>query len=94
VKPGLVRAVEYEIIASAQATSMGLTLSKLRNELGGLSQLGLFRCVDHQSRKITVIGDARHIKWLIANGQAADPQGLALNQQMFPVMLSGWPSSK
>jgi hypothetical protein len=94
VKPGLVRAVEYEIIASAQATSMGLTLSKLRNELGGLSQLGLFRCVDHQSRKITVIGDARHIKWLIANGQAADPQGLALNQQMFPVMLPGWPSSK
>jgi hypothetical protein len=94
VKPGSVRAVEYEIIGSAQASTMGLTLSKLSNELGGLSQLGLFRCVDHQSRKLTVIGDARHIQWLIDNGQAADPEGLALNRQMFPVVMPGWPSSK
>ena len=94
VKPGLVRAVEYEILASGQATTMGLTLSKWRNELAGLGQLGLFRCVDHQSRKLTVIGDARHIQWLIANGQAADPAGLALDKQLFPVVMPGWPSSK
>lgn len=94
MQPGSVRAVEYEILSSNRAVSLGLTPGRLRNELGGLAQLGVLRCVDHQSRKITVIGDARHIKWLIANGQAADPQGLALNQQMFPVMLPGWPSSK
>jgi hypothetical protein len=94
VQPGSVRAVEYEILSSNQADSIGLTPSKLRNELGGLSQLGVLRCVDHQSRKLTVIGDARHVRKLIANGQASDPDGLNLNKQVFPVVMAGWRTSK
>jgi hypothetical protein len=94
VQPGSVRAVEYEILSSNQADSIGLTASKLRNELGGLSQLGVLRCVDHQSRKLTVIGDARHVRKLIANGQASDPDGLNLNKQVFPVVMAGWRTSK
>src|ERR1700675_4795744 len=86
VQPGSVRAVEYEILSSNQAASTGLTPSRLRNELAGLSQLGVLRCVDHQFRKLTVIGDARHIRKLIATGQASDPDGLNLNKQVFPVV--------
>ena len=93
MQPGSVRAVEYEILSSNQADSIGLTPSKLRNELGGLSQLGVLRCVDHQSRKLTVIGDARHVRKLIANGQASDPDGLNLNKQVFPVVMAGWRTS-
>jgi hypothetical protein len=94
VQPGSIRAVEYEILSSNQAASIGLTPSTLRNELGGLSQLGVLRCVDHQSRKVTVIGDARHVRKLIANGQASNPDGLDLNRQLFPVVMTGWKSSR
>jgi hypothetical protein len=84
MQPGSIRAVENEILSSNQAASMGLAPSTLRNELGGLSKLGLLRCVDHQSRKLTVIGDARYVQKLIANGQASNPVGLNLNEQPFP----------
>ena len=94
MQPGSVRAVEYEILSSNQAASLGLIPSRLRNELGGLSQLGVLRCVDHQSRKVTVIGDARHVRKLIANGQASNPDGLDLNRQLFPVVMTGWKSSR
>ena len=94
MQPGSVRAVEYEVLSSNQADSIGLTPSKLRNELGGLSQLGVLRCVDHQSRKLTVIGDARHVQKLIADGQAGNPDGLDLNEQVFPVVMTGWKSSQ
>ena len=94
MQPGSVRAVEYEILSSNQADSIGVTPSKLRNELDGLPQLGVLRCVDHQSRKLTVIGDARHVRKLIANGQASDPDGLNLNKQVFPLVMAGWLTSK
>jgi hypothetical protein len=94
VQPGSIRAVEYEILASDQAGSIGLTPSRLRDELGGPSQLGVLRCVDHQSRKLTVIGDARHVQKLIADGQASNPDGLDLNEQVFPVVMTGWKSSR
>jgi hypothetical protein len=94
MQPGSVRAVEYEILSSNRAVSLGLTPGRLRNELGGLAQLGVLRCVDHQSRKITVIGDARQVRKLIANGQASNPDGLNLNRQLFPVVMTGWKSSR
>jgi hypothetical protein len=94
VQPGSVRAVEYEILLSNQAASIGLTPSTLRIELGGLSQLGVLRCVDHQSRRLTVIGDAWHVQKLFANGQASNPVGLNLNEQPFPVVMTGRNSSR
>jgi hypothetical protein len=62
MQPGSIRAVEYEILSSNQAASIGSTPSTLRNELGGLPKLGVLICVDYQSRKLTVIGDARHVQ--------------------------------
>ena len=89
MQPGSIRAVEYEILSSNQAAGIGSTPRTLTNGLGGLSKLGALRCVDHQSRKITVIGDARHVQKLIANGHAGNPVGLNLNEQPFPVVLTG-----
>jgi hypothetical protein len=94
VQPGSIRAVEYEILSSDQAASIGLTPRRLRDELGGLSQLGVLRCIDHQSRKLTVICDARHVQKLIADGQAGNPDGPDLNEQVFPVGMTGWKSSQ
>jgi hypothetical protein len=94
VQPGSIRAVEYEILSSDQAASIGLTPSRLRDELGGLSQLGVLRCIDHQSRMLTVIGDALHVQKLVADGQATNPVGLNLNEQRFPMVMTGWKSSR
>jgi hypothetical protein len=94
LQPGSIRPVEYEMLSSDQAASFGLTSSRLRDELGGLSQLGVLRCVDHQSRKLTVIGDAQHVRKLIADGPASNADGLDLNEQDFPVVMTGWKSSQ
>jgi hypothetical protein len=94
VHPGSVRAVEYEIVSN-QADIFGLTTGTLKNELRGLSELGVMPCVDDQSRKLTVIGDAKHVRrTLIANGMACDPDGMELTRQVFPVVLAGWQKSK
>ena len=93
MQPGSVRAVEYEIVGSAQATSLGLTPSKLRDELGGCSQLGVLRCADQETRELAVIRDARYARKLIANGQASDPDGLNVNEQV-SVVMAGWKSAK
>lgn len=93
MQPGSVRAVGYEIVSN-QADIFGLTTGTLKNELRGLSELGVMRCVDDQSRKLTVIGDAKHVRTLIANGMACDPDGMELTRQVFPVVLAGWQKSK
>jgi hypothetical protein len=93
VQPGSVRAVEYEIVSN-QADIFGLSKGTLKNELAGLSELGVMRCVDAQSRKLTVIGDAKHVRKLIANGMACNPDGMELTRQVFPVVLPGWQKSK
>jgi hypothetical protein len=46
--------------------------------------------VDHQGRKLTVVGDGQKVKTLLANGQASDPDGMSLTSQVFPVILPGW----
>lgn len=49
------------------------------------------RCVDHQSgRKVTVIGQAGHVRTLVASGKASDPDGMALKDDPFPVVVNGW----
>jgi len=52
------------------------------------------RCVYDQSRKLTVIGDAKHVRKLIANGMACDPDGMELTRHVLPVVLHGWQKSK
>jgi hypothetical protein len=93
VQPGSIRPVEYEIVPSHQAASLGVTGSRLRDDLGAPPQIGVLRCVDHQSRKLTVVGDARYVRRLIASGQASNPDGLDLNRELFPVVMTGWKSS-
>jgi hypothetical protein len=94
VQPGSIRAVENGILSSDLAASIGLIPSRLRDELGGLSQLGMLRCIDHLSRKRTVIGDARPVQKLITNGPASNPVGLNLNEQVFHVVMTCWKSSQ
>ena len=93
MQPGSVRAVEYEIVSN-QADIFGLSKGTLKNELAGLSELGVMRCVDDQSRKLTVIGDAKHVRKLIANGMACDPDGMELTRHVLSVVLHGWQKSK
>jgi hypothetical protein len=90
VQPGSVRAIEYEIVANTPAVSVGLTGGTAENPLRHASSIGILRCVDHQGRKLTVVGDGQKVKTLLANGQASDPDGMSLTSQVFPVILPGW----
>jgi hypothetical protein len=90
MQPGLVRAIEYEIVPSARVASIGLAADQVKTRLRSVSQLGVLRCVDHRGRKLTLVGDARQVKKMLANGQASDPGGMRLTPQVFPVIMKGW----
>jgi hypothetical protein len=91
VEPGAVRAIEYEIMDRQQAARNGLTGTSLAaGELQAMSELGVLRCVDHQGKKVTLVGQARLVRNLVASGKASDPSGMTLHDQSFPVVMRGW----
>jgi hypothetical protein len=90
VQPGAVRAIEYEIMDMGQAARIGLGGASLAAELRATPELGVLRCVDHQGNKLTLVGQARHIRNLVASGKASDPDGMTLNEKSFPVVVNGW----
>jgi hypothetical protein len=90
MQPGFVRAIEYEFVGNSQASGIGLKRDDLTPELRALSQLGVLRCVDHEGKRLTIVGDARQVRKMLANGEASDPDGIKVKQQLFPVTFSGW----
>jgi hypothetical protein len=90
MQPGSIRAIEYEYFLKSQAASLGLSSRKTTENLCDLSQLGMLRCVDHQGRKLTLVGDAKQVRTLLANGQASHPDGMKPTKQAFPVVVAGW----
>jgi hypothetical protein len=90
VQPGTVRAIEYEIVPKVQASRIGLRGTSLAGELLAAAELGVLRCVDHQGKKLTVVGQAGHVRKLLASGEASDPRGMELKEQLFPVVVTGW----
>ena len=95
MQPGAVRAIEYEIMDKEQATRNGLTGTSLAaGELQTMPELGVLRCVAHQGKKLTLVGQARHVRNLVASGNASDPSGMTVNEQPFPVVVSGWVISR
>jgi hypothetical protein len=58
-----------------------------------MNQVAVLRCVDDRGRKLTAVGDATQLRSLLASGAASDPAGMALPEQDFPVVVSGWPQA-
>ena len=56
--------------------------------------MDVLRCVDHEGRRITVIGQVADVVNVVASGEASDPDGITLNDEMFPVVVSGWLASR
>ena len=95
MQPGAVRAIEYEIMDKEQATRNGLIAASLAaGNLPSVPELGVLRCVDHQGKKVTFIGQALHVRTLVASGKASDPGGMTLSEQTFPVVVNGWVVSR
>jgi hypothetical protein len=90
VQPGAVRAIEYEIVDKEQAARIGLRDRLLAGELEAMPELGMMRCVDHHGKKLTLVGQARHVRNLVASGKASDPIGMTINEQSFPLVVNGW----
>ncbi len=78
MRPGTVRAIEYEIVHQSQAEHLGLGRTILHHELKSSPELGVFRCVDDWGRKVTIVSATEHVRKLVANGKASHPDGLDL----------------
>ncbi len=78
MRPGTVRAIEYEIVHQSQAEHLGLGRTILHHELKSSPELGVFWCVDDWGRKVTIVSTTEHVRKLVANGKASHPDGLDL----------------
>ena len=58
-------------------------------DLQSMPDLGVLRCVDHQGKKVTLVGKALHVRTLVASGKASDPSGMTLSEQAFPLVVNG-----
>jgi len=93
VQPGTtVRAIEYEILPTTEAASIGLTRAAVER-LGARSQVAVLRCVDDHGHKLTALGDAEYLRGLLESGEASNPSGMKLLRRGFPVVLRGWPQA-
>jgi hypothetical protein len=90
MQPRAIRAIYSEIMDRAQAARIGLRGTTLQGELRATTELGVLRCVDHKGKRITVIGQADHVLTLVASGRASDSDGMALKDEIFPVVVNGW----
>jgi hypothetical protein len=90
MRPGTVRAVEYEIVPRDVAESLGLAPTEVTRRLGEHPQVAVLRCVDDVGQKMTAVGDPDHLRRLLASGQASDREGMPLMRSHWPVVLRGW----
>jgi len=88
--PTRVRAIEYEIWRREEAVKRGLVTEEADDHLEGLEEVAVLRCVDDRGRKLTAFGDVKHLRGLLASGEARDPAGMTLSPPAFPLVLSGW----
>ncbi len=94
VRPGTVQAIEYEIVDRSEAEQLGLGRTVLNHhELESSPDLGVLRCVDHWGRKVTIVNVGEHVRTLVESGKASHPDGLDLEEELFPIMVSGWRNS-
>lgn len=90
MRPGIVRALEWEILPKQHASCFGLRNTALSGELGNVHNLAVLRCVDHRGKKLTVVASAAHAEGLLGNGRAGARTELNLNDELFPVVINGW----
>jgi hypothetical protein len=93
MQPGTVRTIEYEIVSRSEAERIGPPVVDAQPQLSTMAQVAVLRCVDDRGQKLTAVGDATQLRSLLASGAASDPSGMALQEQHFPVIVSGWPKA-
>jgi hypothetical protein len=91
MQPGSVRAIEYEVMSRNRAVVVGLTVRHFNHELRSMpAELAVVRCVDDRGTRLTFVGDPRQFRKLLTSGRASDPEGVTLERESFPVVLTGW----
>jgi hypothetical protein len=93
VRPGTVRALEWEVLPKQQASCFGLRNTALAGELKAARHLAILRCVDHRGKKLTVVASAAHAEELLGGVPISARNELDLNEELFPVIVNGWLNS-
>jgi hypothetical protein len=83
--------IEYEIISWADLDGMGDLAVRLKEAMGRAPQVGIIRCASKDGHKVTFASCAKATKELVKSGAASNPDGIAIPENVFPVMLAGWP---
>jgi len=87
VLPGAVRPIEYEVMPTNEAASIGVAPDVF---VGMMDEIGVIRCVDDRGEKLTTVCDAKHLRRILLSGEASEPSGMRLSRQVFPVVILGW----
>ena len=90
MRPGNVRALEWEVVPKQQASCFGLRNTALAGELKTAHTLAVLRCVDDRGKKLTVVASAAHAEELLGHDRPSARSELNLNDELFPVVINGW----
>jgi hypothetical protein len=85
------RVIEYQVLSWADLDGMGDLQVQLKEAMGVAPRVGILRCVTANGRKVTFAGGANATKEVVRSGAASHPQGIAVANKDFPVVLEGWP---
>jgi hypothetical protein len=85
------RVIEYQVLSWADLDGMGDLQVQLKKAMGVAASVGILRCVTANGRKVTLAGGAKATKEVVRSGAASHPDGIAVANKDFPVLLEGWP---
>jgi hypothetical protein len=85
------RVIEYQVLSWADLDGMGDLQGQLKKAMGVAPSIGILRCVTASGRKVTLAGGAKATKEVVRSGAASHPDGIAVANKDFPVLLEGWP---
>lgn len=90
MRPGSVRALEWEVLPKQHASFFGLRNTALAGELKTAHALAVLRCVDYRGHKLTIVASAAHAEELLGHDHTSARNELSLNDELFPVVINGW----
>lgn len=90
MRPGSVRALEWEVLPKQHASFFGLRNTALAGELKTAHALAVLRCVDYRGHKLTIVASAAPAEELLGHDHTSARNELSLNDELFPVVINGW----
>jgi hypothetical protein len=90
VDPGVVRAIEWEMVPRIGLPASDLETRPPEGELSAASELGILRSVGPSGQELTVVGVAAHVRTMLTSDVAGQLDMLDLHEELFRLLVNGW----